>query len=205
MIDAQLFCSTLKFAAHAAAQKDVRHYLLGVHIKAYSEALTLCGTDGKRVALCSLTLEQPLPFDGDIIVANADVKRLLSTFGKLKGSIALTITYAPTPDLPTELKVVGGGFALTLSGIQGTHPDVRRVIPSAGRKRGAMPVIDAPLIAAACVALQPLAAKFGTKGSTAPLTFEASGEEMDPIVVRPLGIADPRISELLVVVSPLRV
>lgn len=55
MIDAPLFCKILKFVAHAAGKKDVRYYLNGVRLEVTGDALTMCGTDGSRIAIAEIT------------------------------------------------------------------------------------------------------------------------------------------------------
>ena len=60
MINTQLFCKALKFAAHAASKKDVRFYLVGVRVEWVGDELTLVGTDGNRLARITLRTSVPL-------------------------------------------------------------------------------------------------------------------------------------------------
>lgn len=199
MIDASLFCKTLKFAAHAAAKMDVRYYLNGVRFELKGEVLTLLSTCGARAAVSSVRLDPGSLTDGSVTVGNDDVKRLLTAFGKEKGQ--LTIDVETVPGNVPRLHVSGGGVALDLKGLDGVYPDVRRIVPSNGRETGSMPHLDANLLGGSCAAIAPLAQKY--KGAV-PVLCESSGKHGDTVVVRPSAIDDPRVTEVIVVISPTR-
>lgn len=201
MIDSTLFCKVLKFAAHAAAKKDVRYYLKGVRFEVVGDTLTLFGTDGARVAVCSLRLDPTMPTDSDVTVGNDDVKRILSAFGKDKGQVSLQVEKSDKPNDPPTLVVEAGGVCLRAKGLDGVYPDIRRVVPPAGREQGCMPNLSAELLVDACSAINPLAASI--KG-VRPLKFDASGKPGDVVAIRPSAIDDLRITDLMVVIAPTR-
>lgn len=202
MIDTQLFCKALKFAAHASAKKDVRYYLMGVHLEVIGNTLTLCGTDDSRIAICSLQLDPTLPKDAAITVPNDDVKRVLSAFGKGKGQVNLSISMPKDANGVPTLAADAGEVSLQVKGLEGHYPDVRRVIPLPGREQGSMPNLSAKYLAEACSALEPLAG--GAFKGVKPLRFDSTGKPGDPVAIRPSAIDDPRITDLLVVIAPIR-
>jgi len=75
MISAQIFTTALKFAAHAAAKKDVRSYLLGTLFEFKDDTLTLAATDGARLAYTRLQLDAPSLIEDQFIVSTAGVSR----------------------------------------------------------------------------------------------------------------------------------
>lgn len=201
MIDTKLFCKALKFAQHASAKKDVRFYILGVHLEVQGSTLTLVGTDGHRLALAALRLDPTMPVDASITLPNDEVKRLLAVFGKSKGQISLDIALPEKPEGAPVLTVEADGFSLSITGIGGRYPDWRRVVPPLGRPRGPMPNLHGPYLAEACNALEPLAGQ--VKGTKA-LSFDATGGT-DAVVVRPAVIHEAAVIDLLVVVMPTHV
>ena len=199
-IETRLFCKALRFASACAARKDIRFYLLGVRVEAVGDTLTLCGTDGARIAVCALRIDSDSMTDLSLTIGNDDVKRILSAFGKDKGQIVLRSEHQ-ADQVPT-LIVEAGGVILRIKALGGVFPDYRRVIPPTDRKQGGMPSIDALLMAEACTALEPLAGKLK---NTCPLQFDSTGGPADFVVVRPATIDDTRVAELLVVIAPIRV
>ncbi len=200
MIDSTLFCKVLKFAAHAAAKKDVRYYLKGVRFEIVGDTLTLFGTDGARVAVCSLRLDPTTPTDSAVTVGNDDVKRILSAFGKDKGQVSLQVEKSTNPNDPPTLVVEAGAVCMRAKGLEGVYPDVRRVVPPTGRDQGCMPNLSADLLLDACSAINPLAASI--KG-VRPLKFDATGKPGDVVAIRPSAIDDLRITDLMVVIAPI--
>ena len=199
MIDTQLFCTALKFAAHAAANKDVRYYLKGVHFEFVGDVLTLFGTDGSRVAACALQLDPSPAIDACITIGTEDVKQILSMFKKTAGQAVFTIDRQQA--IPA-LTVEAGSARMQVRGLDGKYPDIRRVFPPEGRTLGSMPNLDAALLAEACTALKPVT--MSVKGVHA-LRFNSSGAAMDSVLIAPSVIADPRILSAQVLIAPTRV
>jgi len=199
-IETRLFCKALRFASACAARKDIRFYLLGVRVEAVGDTLTLCGTDGARIAVCALRIDSDSMTDLSLTIGNDDVKRILAAFGKDKGQIVLR-SERQADQVPT-LIVEAGGVILRIKAVGGVFPDYRRVIPPTDREQGGMPIIDALLMAEACTALEPLAGKLKT---SCPVRFDSTGNPGASVVVRPSVIHDPRITDLMVVIAPIRV
>ena len=199
MIDAPLFCKILKFVAHAAGKKDVRYYLNGVRLEVTGDALTMCGTDGSRIAICVVRLTPTLPTDAAITLPNDGVKRLLSAFGKAKGDIHLRIDIADSKSAPVLTAGVGGA-TLQVKGLDGVYPNVRRAIPAVGRDQGAMPHLDAKYLSEACASLEPMVDKYK---QASPLCFDSTGKPGDTVVIRPSVIRDSRVAEVMVVIAPI--
>jgi len=200
VIDTSIFCKALKFAAHAAAKKDVRYYLKGVRFEVVDQALTLCGCDGARMALCTLALDHGLPANAAVILGNDDVKKVLATIGKIKGPTTLRIDPPEVQHGAPTLVLEAGGISLRLKGLDGQYPDYRRVVPPLNREQGAMPNLQACFVSEACAALEPLAGEIkGVKS----IRFDA-GPAGHAVVLRPLCVHGHRITDLLVVIQPTR-
>ena len=200
MIDTPIFCKALKFAAHAAAKKDVRFYLKGVRLEVVGQALTLCATDGARLALCTLTLDYGLSVDTAVTLGSDDVKKVLATIGKLKGAVTLRIDPPEVQYGPTSLVLEVGGVSLRMKGLEGQYPDYRRIIPPLNREQGPMPNTQASFMAEACAALEPLA---GDIRGVKSIRFD-TGATGHSVVLRPTCVHEHRATELLVVIQPTR-
>lgn len=199
MIDTKLFAKALKFAAHAAAKRDIRYYLLGVRLEIVGQLLTLAATDGARLALCSLALEYSAP-DGAVTIGSDDVKRILSTIAKAPGSAVLAIEPSATAGVPPSLTIDAGGSSVRCKGLEGHYPDMRRVIPQRGRDQHPMPHVQPRFLAEAATALELLAGDI--KGVKA-IQFDA-GPPGHSVVLRPVCIHEHAIKDLLVVIQPTR-
>ncbi len=200
MIDTPIFCKALKFVAHAAAKRDLRHYLKSVRIEVVGQSLTLCATDGARMALCTLTLDHGLPADAAVTLGSDDVKKVLSTIGKLKGLTTLRIEPPEAPHGAPILALYAGGISLRTEGLDGQYPDYRRIVPPLNREQGTMPNLQACFVSEACAALEPLA---GDIKGVKSIKFDV-GPANHPVVLRPLCVHEHRVTELLVVVQPTR-
>lgn len=126
MISAQIFTTALKFAAHAAAKKDVRFYLLGTLFEFKDDTLTLAATDGARLAYTRLQLDAPSLIEDQFIVSTAGVKQVLVALGKSKGRVSF---YAS---------------------------DWGRTAPASDRENKPAPYLDATYLAEAAAALAPM-------------------------------------------------
>lgn len=149
MIDTQLFCKALKFAAHAASKKDIRFYLVGVRLEWVGDVLDMVGTDGTRLARITLRTGVPSATPLAASIKLEDVKRILTAIGKDKGQADLYIRSHGDPAKPPVVKITAGGVTLDLVGLEGVYPQWRRILPSDARAVGDMPCMDAGLIAEA--------------------------------------------------------
>lgn len=203
MIDTQLFCKALKFAAHAAAKKDIRYYLKGVRIEWEGDTLRMIGTDGSRLARIEMRTSEASAVPIAATIGNDDVKRVLSTIGKDKGQVALFIEVSADPAQRAKVRITAGGVTLDLMGVEGIYPQWRRILPASGRVMGDMPYLDAILVAEACRAVEPFIV--GYKGTRALLIQPGPlVTDVVNVIPAPGRILDPRVLECQVVIAPVR-
>lgn len=200
MIDTQLFCKALKFAAHAAAKRDIRYYLLGVRIEWVNDVMDFVGTDGSRLAKVTLCTKVPSAVPIAATIGNDDVKRILSTIGKDKGEVRITIEVFADPAKRPDIRVEAGGVTLNMLGVEGVYPQWRRVIPPAGRESGHMPRLDATLVSDACAAVQPFSVRYK---KMSPVWIQPGPVVSDGVLIEPAEIQDPRVLSCQVVVMPM--
>lgn len=200
MLETKLFCEGLKFAAHAAAKKDLRFYLLGVRIEWEGNSLHMVGTDGSRCAVLRLLAEEA-PAPCAVVIGNDDIKRVLSAFGKDKGTIQLLVEPGDKVDTPPRWVLTAGGTSLTGVGLKGTYPNWRRFAPPKTLDAGTVPHLDANYLAQACAAIAPFAR--GYKG-TRVVQLTPGKSVADVVVVAPGAIADYRVHDCQVVIAPVR-
>lgn len=201
MISAQIFTTALKFAAHAAAKKDVRFYLLGTLFEFKDDTLTLVATDGARLAYTRLQLDASSLIEDQFIVSTAGVKQVLVALGKSKGRVSFYASAEPKqPGKPRALSISDGASTITPAVLDGTYPDWRRIVPPSDRENKPAPHLDATFLAEAATALAPMSSLY--KAARA-LDINAHGPGY-PVVFRPAALSDPAIKEAAVVVSPIR-
>lgn len=201
MISAQIFTTALKFAAHAAAKKDVRFYLLGTLFEFKDDTLTLAATDGARLAYTRLQLDAPSLIEDQFIVSTAGVKQVLVALGKSKGRVSFYASAEPKqPGKPRALSISDGTSTILPAVLDGTYPDWRRVAPASDQENKPAPHLDATYLAEAAAALAPMSLPY--KAARA-LDINAHGPGY-PVVFRPAALSDPAIKEAAVVVSPIR-
>ena len=201
MISAQVFTTALKFAAHAAAKKDVRFYLLGTLFEFKDDTLTLVATDGARLAYTRLQLDASSPIEDQFIVSTAGVKQVLVALGKSKGRVSFYASAEPKqPGKPRALSISDGTSTIFPAVLDGTYLDWRRVVPASDRENKLTPHLDATYLAEAAAALAPMSLPYK---ATRALDTNAHGPGR-PVVFRPAVLSDPAIKEAAVVVSPVR-
>jgi hypothetical protein len=125
--------SFLKAAMLFASAEETRYYLRGVHLLRRGAHLRLTATDGHRLFCAMQTLSDP-GADFDIILPSEGLKK------------ALTGLHRSTEDLALELErgERAGREAVTratlndvgMAPIDGTFPDISRVVPDAGSISG---------------------------------------------------------------------
>jgi DNA polymerase III sliding clamp (beta) subunit (PCNA family) len=202
MIDTQLFCKALKFAAHAASKKDVRYYLNGVRVEYEDDVLTLVGTDGNRLAHVALRTSLMSATPVAAMIGNDDIKRVLATFGKDKGEVSLVIEVPADPAQQPKVRVTAAGTTLDIVGLEGRYPDWRRILPPSTRTVGTMPHLCAQQLADACSALQPFIDPY--KKVFALCILPGAGE-LDVVLLKPARANYyPRVIDCQVVIAPLR-
>ena len=102
------------------AQQDVRYYLNGLLLETEGNTLRAVATDGHRLALCEMTLEEPTRA-GQVIVprkAVLELQRILGTDGNIELAIGTNHVRAQIGDIRFTSKLIDGRF-----------PEYGRVIP----------------------------------------------------------------------------
>jgi DNA polymerase III subunit beta len=105
----------------AIAQQDVRYYLNGLLLELKDQQIHAVATDGHRMALCSMALNQQLDFHQMIIPrrAVAELLRLLQD-----NTEEVEVIFAQH-----HVRVVAKKFSLTSKLIDGHYPDYNQVLP----------------------------------------------------------------------------
>lgn len=204
MLDTQLFCKALKFAAHAASKKDLRYYLVGVRLEWAGETLDVIGTDGSRLAHLRLRTSVPSAAPVAATIPHDDVKRILATLGKARGEVSLQIEVPKDPAQPAKIRVEHGGVSLDMRSVKGLYPEWRRVIPSADRAPGVMPCVDGAFLAEACAAVKSFTLPIKSQHFVSILAGQAP---LDAVVIQPAPgtLADSHlVLACQVVVMPMR-
>lgn len=106
------------------AQQDVRYYLNGLLLETSKKRLRAVATDGHRLALCEISIENQEVASGQVIVPRKGVIELHRLLG---GSEAVELTIGSN-----HVRAVLDGIRFTSKLIDGRFPDYERVIPSTG-------------------------------------------------------------------------
>lgn len=106
------------------AQQDVRYYLNGLMLETTKQRLRAVATDGHRLALCDITLQNQNVTSGQVIVPRKGVMELHRLLGAAE-EVELAIG---TNHLQASLD----GIRFTSKLIDGRFPDYERVIPASG-------------------------------------------------------------------------
>lgn len=104
------------------AQQDVRYYLNGMLLEADGETLRAVATDGHRLALCEVRLQEAAKAGQQVIIPRKGVLELQRILGGA-GDVALTIG---TNHIRADLNTI----RFTSKLIDGRFPEYGRVIPS---------------------------------------------------------------------------
>jgi DNA polymerase-3 subunit beta len=116
------FAKLLDKTQFAMAQQDVRYYLNGLLLETSKKRLRAVATDGHRLALCDISIENQDVTSGQVIIPRKGVLEL----GRLLGSgqeIGIAIG-------SNHLRAQLDGIRFTSKLIDGRFPDYERVIPS---------------------------------------------------------------------------
>lgn len=106
------------------AQQDVRYYLNGLLIETSNRRVRAVATDGHRLALCDITIENQEVTAGQVIIPRKGVlelHRLLGNAEEVELSIGSNHVRASLDNIRFTSKLIDGRF-----------PDYERVIPSNG-------------------------------------------------------------------------
>lgn len=111
----------------AMAQQDVRFYLNGLYLEFSNQVIRAVATDGHRLALCELDIDQNEINAASIIVPRkgvTELQRLLNA-----GNSELTLKFTDN-----NIQIQLGHIRMTSKLIEGRFPDYERVIPSQSDK-----------------------------------------------------------------------
>ncbi|VFP87288.1 DNA polymerase III subunit beta [Candidatus Erwinia haradaeae] len=104
------------------AHQDVRYYLNGMLFETGGEVLRTVATDGHRLAICSMLVEESLP-NYSVIVPRKGVIELARLLDSRKGLIRIQMGR-------NNIRVHVGHFVFTSKLVDGKFPDYRRVLPN---------------------------------------------------------------------------
>jgi DNA polymerase III subunit beta len=109
------------------AQQDVRYYLNGLLLETEGSSLRAVATDGHRLALCEITLEEGAKSTQQVIIPRKGVLELQRILGT-DGTIELAIG-------TNHVRAQIGSIRFTSKLIDGRFPEYGRVIPASPPRR----------------------------------------------------------------------
>ena len=121
-VDAKALKHLLDKTHFSMAQQDVRYYLNGLLLETDGARLRAVATDGHRLALAQIELDEPVQHNEQQIVPRKGVlelNRLLDDEGRVRVALG-----------SNHVRVAVEGLRLTSKLIDGRFPDYHRVIPS---------------------------------------------------------------------------
>ncbi|MGF1726497.1 DNA polymerase III subunit beta [Photobacterium nomapromontoriensis] len=118
----QLIDSTQFSMAH----QDVRYYLNGMLFETDGKLLRSVATDGHRMAVCAIALEQEMPAK-QIIVPRKGVMELMRLLDSPDASVCIQIGHS-------NIRAEVNNFIFTSKLVDGRFPDYRRVLPQNSNK-----------------------------------------------------------------------
>ena len=117
----------IKAAMLSMSKEETRYYLRGVLFQRNGDVLRLISTDGHRLFVFVMPVDYAAPAgDFEAIMPDADLKRALTGIHK-------TVTHLEfSCEIPAEGERVKTAIfnSLTMAPVDGTFPNVSRVIPS---------------------------------------------------------------------------
>ncbi len=108
------------------ASQDVRYYLNGMYFETEGKSLKSVATDGHRLALCNITLDEEIQ-PQSIIVPRKGVLELVRLLDNEEQTVRVLIG-------SNNIRAVIDGFVFTCKLVDGRFPDYRRVVPRDGDK-----------------------------------------------------------------------
>ena len=127
-VSASLLKRVLEATSFCMALQDVRYYLNGVYVELENRCLRTVATDGHRMAVSEVGLEQDLSTPTNFIIPRKAVQEILRLLPNDETSM-VTIMVGQN-----HLRLTVGGLTVTTKLIDGKFPDYRKVIPTAQTK-----------------------------------------------------------------------
>ena len=196
------FHTALKFAAHAAASKDIRYYLNGVLFEFTDNGhLFLVGTDGHRMAIVETKPVATLPAQSFIVPIDKVKLMLTMSKGTAHGNVSFEVTgLEGDPGRPPLFAVSGpGGWRVSTQGEDGKYPDWRRVARQGDQPNPQAEIsMNADYIADACKACGAFGKRY------AGVTITTYGDVFNSARVAPHTIEQADIVDAFCIVMPMR-
>jgi DNA polymerase-3 subunit beta len=126
-IDAKALKRILDRTAFAMAQQDVRYFLNGMLIELGGSYVRTVATDGHRLAMSTLVLENPIVDSRQVILPRKGVLELQRLLQEVGGDVSISIG-------ANHLRAESIDYSLTSKLVDGRFPDYDRVIPKNGDK-----------------------------------------------------------------------
>jgi DNA polymerase III subunit beta len=179
-LPAQALREVIEQVAYAAATDDSRPTLTGVAWRHAGQALTLTASDGFRMARRTLALPQPVATPIDVLVPARALAEVARSIGSSSGDIQVIVT-------PSGAQIVFRTEQTELVSrlIEGTYPDVQRIIPQTYRTRAVLDRLAlsqavklAAYIAAAATNVVKVSIDAGSDLTAGRLTISATAAEV---------------------------
>lgn len=198
------FADALEFVLDAVSSEETRYYLNGVAVRHLGDwQWRLAATDGHRLHIAQFAVPgfTGEPWKDDVIIPKAVLNQLLAAARSPDGAVlrwgtpvpanapasAETATLAvdppPRPKFPIRAEIVWGTQRLVTKLIDGTFPDVMRVVP---QQIEATIAVDRTALLRGLRLI--LAARGTGKGKTCPVTIEREGESLRLTAFAPDGL-----------------
>lgn len=126
-LDAKAFKRLLDRTAFAMAQQDVRYFLNGMLIEIGDGHLRTVATDGHRLAMSNLDIENDGGDSRQVIVPRKGILELQRLLQEVEGDVRITIG-------SNHLCAESDDYTLTTKLVDGRFPDYERVVPKNGDK-----------------------------------------------------------------------
>ncbi|RUO28722.1 DNA polymerase III subunit beta [Aliidiomarina sanyensis] len=123
------------------ANQDVRYYLNGMLFEVNDDVLRTVATDGHRLALSAVGLEQSALPHKQVIVPRKGVTELLRLLADDDSAVSVSLGQ-------NHIRVSTGNMIFTSKLLDGRFPDYRRVLPTGGDR---IVVADRDLLKQSCV------------------------------------------------------
>ena len=120
----------LKRTAYAVSADENRYVLNGIFVRIEEKMLTMVATDGRRLAMSEVELEEEAENKEEIIIPTKAVQELTRIMDE-EGTIEIQVT-----DTQTQFYIQGKESArITTKLVEGTYPNYRQVIPKETKHR----------------------------------------------------------------------
>jgi len=121
-VDGAMFAESLASVVHATAESEVRPVLTGVHVVSNGKYITLIATDSHRLMAKAVPLLAETEEFANVVVPKSAVKEIVSILSDTE-EVEFSITQ-------NQLACRTEGLVFATRLIEGTYPDVTRLIPT---------------------------------------------------------------------------